>query len=149
MRCSSGTSAWRSATARWTAIAQATASTTLPNSQKRAVAHELDDAAFVLRDQGLDKSLSEFLEALERGRFVALDQARIADHVGRENGGETAVDAGGSHGVTSSYSNVLISKRAAASDARMVISDVRTDQCINHTGKVGLRPRDQQHPRSG
>ena len=30
---------------RWMATAQATASTTLPNLQKHAVAHQLDDAA--------------------------------------------------------------------------------------------------------
>ena len=52
---------------------------------------------------GSMKALRCCLEALERSRLVALDQARIADHVGRENGGEATVDAGGGHGVTSKY----------------------------------------------
>ena len=72
---------------------------------ERAVAHELDDAAMVLRDQRLDEALAVVLEALERSRLVALDQARIADHIGRENGGKAAVDAGGGHCVTSNHSN--------------------------------------------
>ena len=75
---------------------------------ERAVAHELDDAALVLRDQRLDESLAVILEALERSRLVALDQPRIADDVGRENGGEAAVDAGGGHGVTSNQINRLV-----------------------------------------
>ena len=90
---------------------------------ERAIAHELDDAALVLGDQRLDEGLAVGLEALERSRLVALDQARIADDVGRENGGEAAVDAGGGHGVTSNYSNASISTLAAASGASLVTSD--------------------------
>jgi hypothetical protein len=55
----------------------------------------------VLSDQRLDQGLAVLLETLERARLIALDQARIANYIGRENGGEAAVDAGGGHGVTS------------------------------------------------
>ena len=86
---------------------------------QRAVAHELDDAAMVLGDQRLDQLLAVRLETLERSRLVALDQARIADHVGRENGGEAAVDAGSGHGVNSNSSKVSISTLAAANGASL------------------------------
>jgi hypothetical protein len=69
---------------------------------QRAIAHELHDAAVVLGDQRLDESLAESFEALDRTRLVALYEPRIAHDVGRENGGEAAVSAGGGHGVTPS-----------------------------------------------
>ena len=105
MRWSSGISASRSAMPRWIGDGAGDGVDHAAELAQRAVAHELDDAAMVLRDQRLDEALAVLLEALERSRLVALDQARIADHVGRENGGKAAVDAGGGHGVTSNYSN--------------------------------------------
>ena len=63
-----------------------------------AVAHELDDAAAVLGDERLDELLAVGLEALEGALLVALHEARVADHVRRQDGGEPAVDAGSGHG---------------------------------------------------
>jgi hypothetical protein len=65
---------------------------------EHAVAHQLDYAALVLCNQRLNDGLAVMLEPLERSRLVALDQARIADDIGRENGGEATVDTGASHG---------------------------------------------------
>jgi hypothetical protein len=48
----------------------------------------------VLGDQRLDEAFAESFEALDRARLVLLDEARVADDVGRENGGKAAVDAG-------------------------------------------------------
>jgi hypothetical protein len=39
------------------------------------------------------------LEALDGALLVALHEARVADHVGGEDGGEPAVDAGSGYGV--------------------------------------------------
>ena len=58
-----------------------------------AVAHELDNAAAVLRDERLDELLAVSLEAVERALLVALHEARVADHVRRQDRGEPAVDA--------------------------------------------------------
>ena len=59
-----------------------------------AVAHQLDDAPAVLGDERLDELLAVGLEAVEGAPLVALHQARVADHICRENSGEPAVDAG-------------------------------------------------------
>ena len=64
---------------------------------QRAIAHELDDAAVVLGDQRLDEALAVVLETLDRSGLVALHQARIADHIGRENGSEASVGTRGGH----------------------------------------------------
>ena len=63
-----------------------------------AVAHQLDDAPAVLGDERLDELLAVGLEAVEGALLVALHQARVADHVRRQDGGEPAVDAGSGHG---------------------------------------------------
>ena len=67
---------------------------------ERAVAHELHDTATVLSDERLDELLAVNLEALERAGLVALHQARVADHVGRQDSGEPALRTGSSHGRT-------------------------------------------------
>ena len=114
MRWSSGVSASRSAMPCWIEHGALHGVDHAAELAQRAVAHELDDAAMVLRDQRLDEALAEVLETLERSRLVALDQARVADHIGRENGGEAAVDAGGGHGVTSNYSSAASFTRPQA-----------------------------------
>ena len=53
-----------------------------PELDQRAVPGELDDAAAVFRDQGLDEFLAMGLEARVRARFVRAHQPAIADHVG-------------------------------------------------------------------
>jgi hypothetical protein len=65
---------------------------------ERAVAHELDDAAPVLGDERPDELLAVGLEALEGPALVPLHQARVADHVGRQNGGEPTLDPRRRHG---------------------------------------------------
>ena len=65
---------------------------------EHAVAHELDDAAAVLGDERLEQLLAVGLEAVEGTLLVALHQARVADHVRRENGGEPALDARSGYG---------------------------------------------------
>jgi hypothetical protein len=63
-----------------------------------AVAHELDDAAAVLEHARLNEFLAVGFEALEGALLVALYEARVADHVCRQDGGEPTVDAGSGHG---------------------------------------------------
>src|SRR3712207_2686587 len=65
---------------------------------ERAVAHEFDDPPRVAGEDGLDDLSAQYLEALEGAGLVALDQARVADHVRREDGGEPAIDTGSGHG---------------------------------------------------
>ena len=62
------------------------------------VAHQLDDPAAVVRQDGLDDRLAERLEPSERTGLVLLDQPRVADDVGGQDGGEPALDAGSGHG---------------------------------------------------
>jgi hypothetical protein len=93
----------------------------------------------VLRDQRLDEALAMALQPAERARLVLLSQARIADHIGRENGGETAVDAGGGHGVTSNLSSASIFTRAALSGASSATSDVDAFRIIDNSVKKTLQ----------
>ena len=62
-----------------------------------AVAHQLDDTPAMLGDERLDELLAVGLQAIEGALLVALHQARVADHVRREDGGEPAVDTGSGH----------------------------------------------------
>ena len=55
-----------------------------------AVARQVDDPAAVLGDERLDELLAVCLEALERALLVLPHQPRVADHVGRQDGGEPA-----------------------------------------------------------
>jgi hypothetical protein len=103
-----------------------TASQTLPADGGSSGCAASGDAPLVLRDQRLDESLAVLLEALDRPRLVLLDEARIADDIGRENGGEAAVDARGDHGVTSNCSTISISTLVVASGASSVTWDMHS-----------------------
>ena len=59
-----------------------------------AVAHELDDAAAMVADDGLEDLPAALLQGRERAGLVRLHQAAVADHVGHQHGGQAAV-----HGV--------------------------------------------------
>ena len=98
MRSASGTPASRPAMPRWIATAHATASTTVANSHQGTVAHELDDAPPVLGDERVDELPAVCLEALERAGLVALHQPAVADHVGRQDGGQPPLDPRCRHG---------------------------------------------------
>ena len=63
-----------------------------------AVAHQLDDTPAMLGDERLDELLTVGFQAVEGALLVALHQARVADHVRREDGGEPAVDPRRRHG---------------------------------------------------
>jgi hypothetical protein len=67
---------------------------------QRPVAHQLDDPALVLGQQGIDHLPPQVLKRRQRGGLVLLDQARIADHVGGQDGGEPALGVGLGHGGT-------------------------------------------------
>jgi hypothetical protein len=58
-----------------------------------AVAHQLDDTPAMLDDERLDQFLAVSLEAVEGALLVAPYQARVADHIRRQDGGEPTVDA--------------------------------------------------------
>jgi hypothetical protein len=63
-----------------------------------AVAHELDYAPLILGDERVDELLAVPLEALERALLVALHQARVTNHVRRQDGGEPSLDPRCRHG---------------------------------------------------
>ena len=50
-----------------------------------AVAHELDDAAVMPGQQGIDHLAAQILDRLEGGRLVLLDQSGISNDIGGEN----------------------------------------------------------------
>ena len=66
-----------------------------------AVAHQLDDPAAMAGNDRLDHLLAQRLEAGQRTGLVLLDQARIADNVGCDDGGEPALHAGSGHAMPS------------------------------------------------
>jgi hypothetical protein len=66
-----------------------TASTT----DDHPVAHQLDDAALMLREQRIDHPRPQVANGGERARLVLLDQPRVADDVRGHDCGEAAFDA--------------------------------------------------------
>jgi hypothetical protein len=60
---------------------------------QQAVAHDLDDAAAMLGDLGVDERLAMGLEIGQRSRLVDPHEPRVADHVGGQNGGQSAFQA--------------------------------------------------------
>ena len=58
---------------------------------EHAITHELDDPAVVPGEPGVDELGAKRLEGDERALLVGPDQARIADHVGGQYCGETAL----------------------------------------------------------
>ena len=60
---------------------------------QHAVAGELDDAAPVLGDLGVDQFLAMRLERRERGGLVYAHEAAVADHVRSQDSGQTAFHA--------------------------------------------------------
>jgi hypothetical protein len=52
---------------------------------QQAVAHELDDPAFVLGDLGLDQVLAMRAERRERAGLVVADQTAVTHDVGRQD----------------------------------------------------------------
>jgi hypothetical protein len=63
-----------------------------PEFDQRAVAHQLDDAAVVLSDFRLDEVLAQRLQARVCALLVGRHEARVADDVGGENGGQPTRD---------------------------------------------------------
>ena len=64
---------------------------------EHAVAGQLDDAALVLGDLGVDQLLAAGLECGERRRLVDAHEPGVADHVGGQYGGEPSVGVFVSH----------------------------------------------------
>ena len=57
---------------------------------QKAIAHELEDAAAMLRYRRFNEFIAVSLDPLKGFRFVLLHQAAVADDVSGENGGELA-----------------------------------------------------------
>jgi hypothetical protein len=68
-----------------------------PELAERTVAHELDDPAVELADEGFEHLSAMSPQALEGAPLVSLHQARIANNIGREHGGEPAVSVWSGH----------------------------------------------------
>jgi hypothetical protein len=66
-----------------------------------AVAGDLDDAALVLRDFGVDQLLPVCLQPLKRTFLVSADEPAVARHVGGQYRCQLAFDALGRHRETS------------------------------------------------
>jgi hypothetical protein len=56
---------------------------------QQPITHQLHDAPTAFDDFGLNQSSAERFQALERARLVGAHKARIAHHVGGQNGGES------------------------------------------------------------
>jgi hypothetical protein len=57
-----------------------------------AVTGDLDDAAAMSGEQGVDDLAAKAPQRAQRPRLVPLDQPRVADHVGAQYGRQTALD---------------------------------------------------------
>ena len=57
---------------------------------QHAVAGQLDDAAAMLGDLGVDEFVAMRLERRERGGLIDAHEAAVADHIGGQNSGQTA-----------------------------------------------------------
>ena len=86
----SGSPAFRSAIPRWMSTAHSTASTTLRELGEKTIAHELEDAAAMLRYCRFNEFIAVSLDPLKGFRFVLLHQAAVADDISGKNGGELA-----------------------------------------------------------
>jgi len=75
----------RSPIPRWTATAQATASTTLGNSIRMPSPVVFDDAALMFGDLGIDEFTAMGAEPSESASFVLTHEAAVADDIGGEN----------------------------------------------------------------
>ena len=60
---------------------------------QRAVADQLDDTAVVLGDRRIEQRQAMLLQRGQRAGLVAPHHTRIADHVGRKDGGKPPVGA--------------------------------------------------------
>jgi hypothetical protein len=58
---------------------------------ERSVAHQLDDAAVVVSDPGIDQLVPMPLDRGERTHLVRLHKARVSDHIGRQYRGKAAL----------------------------------------------------------
>ena len=94
MRSASGTAASRSAMPRWIATAQVTAWTALGNSQRMPSPISLTTRPPCSATSGSTSSLRWALRRVEGALLVALHEARVADHVRRQDGGEPALRTG-------------------------------------------------------
>jgi len=61
---------------------------------ERAVAHQFDSTAAILRHLGIEKILTMLLERRKLADFVLAHEAAVADHVEGEDRGETTFHAG-------------------------------------------------------
>src|SRR4029077_15120989 len=71
---------------------------------EQAVAGRLDDPAIMPLDGRIDQLCPDRLQPLQCTRLIGANQPRIADHIGGENGGETA---GGGHLLACGSGHVL------------------------------------------
>jgi hypothetical protein len=59
--------------------------------QEQPVAHRLDRATAVFGDLGIDQIAQMGFQTRQRAVLVEPHQARVADHVGRDNGGQSSL----------------------------------------------------------
>ena len=57
---------------------------------QNAIAHQLDDAPVAFGDIGFNQLFALGLERSQSARLVLANKAAVADHVGGENGDQTA-----------------------------------------------------------
>ena len=88
MRRSGGRPALRSTMPFCTSMAQRTASTTLRNSMRTAVAGPLHDAAVMHGDGGIDQIAPERPQPRKRPLLVGASKLAVSDHIRRKNGCE-------------------------------------------------------------
>ena len=65
--------------------------------RQRPVAHQLDDTATMLGQQRVDHAAADIPQGRQRTLLVLLDEARITDHIGRQDRGQPSLGPGTRH----------------------------------------------------
>ena len=115
MRRSGGRPALRSTMPFCTSMAQRTASTTLRNSMRTAVAGALHDAAVMHGDGGIDQIAPERPQPRKCPLLVGAREAAVADHVSGKDSGKLALfgHRAGDLGFRRAEESLLDPRRAA------------------------------------
>jgi hypothetical protein len=101
--------------ARWISTAHFDGGDRACELDQRAVAHQLHDTAAARRDRGIDQLAAVGFQPGERPRLVRAHETRIADHVGGEDGRQSALQAHGpkrSSGRRSKPAELICRRRA-------------------------------------
>ncbi len=99
------------------------------------VARRVGDAAVVVRDDAVDDRAMRG-EHAQRTRLVLVDEAAVADRVGREDAGQAAFQPGGVHGRERGMAEGTTCTSMAAQGAQRIASRTACDVCGGSVSRV-------------